>query len=70
MQNIGADLYAKRILLQYAIVRAAASLIGVVETGVANGVSFRILLLLAIDRNQKGTLQSIDVSDGSFLPAG
>lgn len=68
MQNIGADLYAKRVLLQYAIVRALKPDC-IVETGVANGVS-SAYLLLAIERNQKGHLHSIDIGDGSFLPAG
>lgn len=67
MQNIGADLYAKRVLLQYAIVRACKPDC-VVETGVANGVS-SAYLLLAIEQNKKGCLHSIDVDDGSFLPA-
>jgi hypothetical protein len=67
-QSIGADLYAKRVLLQYAIVRAFKPDC-VVETGVANGVS-SAYILLAMERNQKGALYSIDVGDGSFLPPG
>jgi len=65
---IGADLYAKRVLLQYAIVRAFRPSI-VLETGIANGVS-SAYLLLAMERNQTGILHSIDVNDGSYLPAG
>jgi predicted O-methyltransferase YrrM len=68
VQAIGADLYAKRVLLQYAIARAYKPDC-IVETGVANGVS-SAYLLLALERNQKGSLYSIDVGDGSFLPAG
>ncbi|MFZ0738907.1 MAG: class I SAM-dependent methyltransferase [Candidatus Acidiferrales bacterium] len=68
VRAIGADLYAKRVLLQYAIIRAYKP-DHIVETGVANGVS-SAYLLLALGRNQKGSLHSIDVGDGSFLPAG
>jgi predicted O-methyltransferase YrrM len=68
VESIGADLYAKRVLLQYAIIRAFKPDC-VLETGVANGVS-SAYLLLAIERNQKGALHSIDVADGSFLPPG
>src|SRR5208282_6231099 len=39
-----ADLYAKKVLLQYAVIRAFRPKI-VVETGVANGVSSTYLLL-------------------------
>jgi predicted O-methyltransferase YrrM len=67
-QSIGADLYAKRVLLQYAIIRAFKP-DRVLETGVANGVS-SAYVLLAMERNQKGVLHSIDVADGSFLPPG
>lgn len=67
-REIGANLYAKRVLLQYAIVRAFRPE-RIFETGIANGVS-SAYLLLAMERNQKGSLHSIDVNDGSFLPAG
>jgi predicted O-methyltransferase YrrM len=67
-QAMGADLYAKRVLLQYATVRAFKPAC-VVETGVANGVS-SAYLLLAMERNQKGSLHSIDVGNRSFLPPG
>lgn len=66
--SIGANLYAKHVLLQYAIVRAFKPDC-VLETGVANGVSSSYLLL-AMEHNQKGALHSIDVNDGSFLPPG
>jgi len=66
--SIGADLYAKRVVMQYAVIRAAKPNC-VLETGVANGVS-SAYLLLAMERNQKGALYSIDVNDGSFLPSG
>lgn len=65
---IGANLYAKRVLLQYAIVRGFRPSV-VLETGIANGVS-SAYVLLAMERNQKGSLHSIDVDDGSFLPPG
>ena len=66
--SIGADLYAKRVVMQYAVMRAVKPAC-VLETGVANGVS-SAYLLLAMERNQKGALHSIDVNDGSFLPGG
>jgi predicted O-methyltransferase YrrM len=66
--SIGADLYAKRVLMQYAIIRAVKPEC-VLETGIANGVS-SAYLLLAMERNQKGALYSIDVNDGSYLPSG
>jgi predicted O-methyltransferase YrrM len=66
--SIGADLYAKRVLMQYAIIRAVKPEC-VLETGIANGVS-SAYLLLAMERNQKGALYSIDVNDGSYLPIG
>jgi predicted O-methyltransferase YrrM len=64
----GADLYAKKVLIQYAVTRALKPEV-VVETGVANGVS-SAYLLLALLRNGKGTLHSIDIGDPVFLPAG
>jgi predicted O-methyltransferase YrrM len=66
--SIGADLYAKRVLLQYAVIRALKPGC-VLETGIANGVS-SAYLLLAMEHNQEGYLHSIDVNDGSFLPGG
>ena len=63
-----ADLYAKKILVQYVAVRALRPDI-VVETGVANGVS-SAYLLLALHKNGRGTLYSIEVGDSSYLPAG
>jgi predicted O-methyltransferase YrrM len=65
VKAIGADCYAKRVLLQYAVVRAHKPE-RILETGVANGVS-SAYLLLALQRNQKGELHSIDVGDGSFV---
>ncbi len=47
-----AEVYAKKVLIQYAAIRAVAPGI-VVETGVANGVS-SAHLLLALARNNKG----------------
>jgi predicted O-methyltransferase YrrM len=63
-----ADLYAKKILLQYAVVRAFQPKI-VVETGVANGVS-SAYILLALQANGRGTLYSIGLNDPQYLPAG
>jgi len=63
-----ADLYAKKILSQYAAVRAFAPEI-VVETGVANGVSSSYLLL-GLQKNRRGKLYSIELGDGRYLPAG
>lgn len=68
ISSIGADFYAKRVLLQYVIVRALKPSC-VLETGIANGVS-SAYILLAMQRNEKGSLYSIDVNDGSFLPGG
>lgn len=67
IEAIGANLYAKRVLLQYAIVRAVRPGL-ILETGIANGVS-SAYILLAMKRNQKGSLHSIDVNDGSYLPS-
>jgi len=64
----GADLYAKKVLVQYAAIRAFRPAI-VVETGVANGVSSSYLLL-AMEKNGVGKLHSIDIGDNSYVPAG
>jgi predicted O-methyltransferase YrrM len=63
-----ADFWAKKILIQYAAVRALRPEI-IVETGVASGVSSSYLLL-ALERNQKGSLHSVEVGDPSYRPAG
>ena len=63
-----ADLYAKKVLLQYAAIRALRPEL-VVETGVAIGVSSSYLLL-ALRGNGKGELHSIEVGDSSYLPPG
>jgi predicted O-methyltransferase YrrM len=63
-----ADLYAKKVLLQYAAIRALRPAI-VIETGVANGVS-SAYLLLALEMNTYGTLYSIGLNDRRFLPVG
>ena len=63
-----ADVYAKKVLLQYAVVRAFQPRI-VIETGVANGVS-SAYLLLALQANGLGTLCSIGLDDPEFLPVG
>jgi hypothetical protein len=61
-----AYLYAKKVLIQYAIVRAVAPSV-VVETGVANGISTSYLLL-ACQRNGTGHVYSIDINKGEYLP--
>lgn len=63
-----ADLFAKKILNQYAAVRALAPDC-IVETGVANGVSSSYLLL-ALRKNERGRLHSIGLPDPVFLPPG
>jgi methyltransferase family protein len=63
-----ADLFAKKILNQYAAVRALAPDC-IVETGVANGVSSSYLLL-ALQKNERGRLHSIGLADTAFLPLG
>lgn len=63
-----ADCYGKRVVMQYAIVRTLKPEL-VVETGVANGIS-SAYLLLALERNGRGMLHSIEVGDGTYLPAG
>jgi predicted O-methyltransferase YrrM len=63
-----ADLYAKKVLIQYAIVRALRPET-IVETGVANGVS-SAHMLLALHKNRQGTLHSIEIGDSTYLPMG
>ena len=63
-----ADLYAKKVLLQYMAVRAFEPEI-VVETGVANGVS-SAYILLALQKNKRGVLHSIGLNDSQYLPVG
>lgn len=63
-----ADLYAKKVLVQYAAVRAMCPDV-VVETGVANGVS-SAYLLLALKKNGRGRLYSVELGDPAYLPAG
>ncbi|MGH9775206.1 MAG: class I SAM-dependent methyltransferase [Candidatus Acidiferrales bacterium] len=63
-----ADLYAKKVLLQYAVVRAARPAM-IVETGVANGVS-SAHILLALEKNGRGTLHSLEIGEQAYLPAG
>lgn len=63
-----ADLFAKKIRIQYAILRALRPQV-VVETGVANGVSTSFFLY-ALHRNGAGTLHSIEIGDPKYLPAG
>ena len=65
---MSADLYAKKVLLQYAAIRAFAPDF-IVETGVANGVSSSYLLL-ALEKNSRGKLYSIELGDVSYLPSG
>lgn len=63
-----ADLYAKKILVQYAAIRAFTPDV-VVETGVANGVSTSYILL-ALEKNGRGKLHSIELGDPQYLPPG
>jgi cephalosporin hydroxylase len=63
-----ADLWAKKVLIQYAAVLALRPET-IVETGVASGVS-SAYFLLALARNQKGTLHSVELGDSSYLPPG
>src|ERR1035438_9722060 len=67
LEIYSADLFAKKILLQYAVVRAFRPKI-VVETGVANGVS-SAYILLALQANGRGALYSIGLNDPQYLPA-
>jgi hypothetical protein len=63
-----ADLFAKKILNQYAAVRALAPDC-IVETGIANGVSSSYLLI-ALHKNKRGRLHSVGLPDAAFLPPG
>ncbi len=63
-----ADLYAKKVLLQFMAVRAFQPEI-VVETGVANGVS-SAYILLALQKNERGALHSVGMNDPQYLPDG
>jgi predicted O-methyltransferase YrrM len=63
-----ADLYAKKVLLQYMAIRALQPEI-VVETGVANGVS-SAHILLALQKNGRGALHSVGLNDPHYLPVG
>ena len=60
-----AALHGKKVLIQYAVVRALQPTV-VVETGVAGGVS-SAYLLLALQRNGRGILHSIDCNDQAYL---
>jgi Methyltransferase domain len=64
----GNDPYAKKVLLQYAIVRATAPDL-IVETGVASGIS-STYLLMACRQNCRGRVYSIDINNGEYLPPG
>jgi predicted O-methyltransferase YrrM len=68
LQIASADCYAKRVVLQYAVARASKPDL-ILETGIANGVS-SAYLLLALHRNGRGTLHSIELGDTSYLPPG
>jgi predicted O-methyltransferase YrrM len=65
---LSADLYAKKVLNQYAIVRALRPKC-IIETGIASGVS-SVYLLLAMRKNGQGQLHSIGLPDAAFLPVG
>ena len=63
-----ADLFAKKVLYQYAVARALKPAC-ILETGIANGVS-STYLLLALQKNGVGQLHSVGLADPAFLPAG
>jgi predicted O-methyltransferase YrrM len=63
-----ADLFAKKVLCQYAAVRALKPDC-ILETGIANGVS-SAYLLLALQKNGRGRLHSVGLADPAYLPAG
>jgi predicted O-methyltransferase YrrM len=63
-----ADFYAKKVVLQYALVRAMKPEV-ILETGVASGVS-TAYILLALRTNGRGALQSIELGDTAYLPPG
>jgi predicted O-methyltransferase YrrM len=56
----------KSYVLLYAAIRAARPEI-VVDTGVANGFTSS-LILLALEKNKRGVLHSVEISDGSWTP--
>lgn len=63
-----ADLYAKKVLCQYAAVWALKPRC-IVETGIANGVS-SAYLLLALQKNGGGSLHSVGLADPAYYPEG
>jgi predicted O-methyltransferase YrrM len=63
-----ADFYAKKVVLQYALVRAVKPAV-ILETGVASGVS-TAYFLLALKKNGRGALDSIELGDTAYLPPG
>jgi methyltransferase family protein len=63
-----AELFAKKILIQYALVRSFLPEC-IVETGIANGVSSSYLLY-ALHRNNKGKLHSVGLNEPGHLPVG
>jgi len=67
-QITSADFYAKKVVLQYAVVRAVKPTV-ILETGVASGVS-TAYILLALKANGSGFLHSVEIGDTSYLPPG
>jgi hypothetical protein len=61
-------LYAKKVLIQFALARAIKPDV-IVETGVANGISSSYLLL-ACQMNGNGHVYSIDIDNKEYLPSG
>jgi predicted O-methyltransferase YrrM len=59
-------LFAKKVLIQFAVARAMRPEV-IVETGVANGIS-SAYWLLACHLNGKGHVYSIDIDNGEYLP--
>ncbi len=64
LRNVG--FWSTKAFFPYMMVRAVRPSV-VVETGVANGVS-SFHILLAMEKNQKGHLYSIDLPDPAMLP--
>jgi predicted O-methyltransferase YrrM len=63
-----AAMYGKKVLQQYALVRAFKPEL-IVETGIASGVS-SYYILQALRVNGTGMLHSIEIDDRSYLPPG
>jgi hypothetical protein len=67
-QIVSVDLFAKKVMLQYALVRAVKPK-GILETRIANGVS-TTNLLLALKKNGLEKVCSFGLGDVAYLPWG